>query len=250
DAKETAVDQHPENQDVAAAAQSENKVEDDFFFDLLSFSRNTDRAAEPEQINIDDVAASISSGPAPDSPLPTEAFENKAPVNEEVASAPQKKKKKKSDLVKNDVKISEHNQHAKLIFIISMILLFLPALAVVLAVLALFVIAAAATLLALGVMSVAIVAVVVVGVLLAMVGAAYGAVNLLTGEGFAVVAGQYELGLGVAIAGVTIIVSSLLYSGVTDLVPYVFKKMRQLFMFLAKKVKKLIVWLYKYSTQL
>ena len=102
----------------------------------------------------------------------------------------------------------------------------------------------------LGIMSIAILLVVTLGVLLSFVGVAYGAINLLTGEGFDVVIGQYELGLGTAIAGITIIVSALLYSGVTDLVPFIFKKMGQFFKFLVKKVKKLIVWLYRYSTQL
>ena len=148
------------------------------------------------------------------------------------------------------VRISERNEHAKLIFILSMILLSIPAIAIALAVLVLFALASAATLLILGIMSIAILLVVTLGVLLSFVGVAYGAINLLTGEGFDVVIGQYELGLGTAIAGITIIVSALLYSGVTDLVPFIFKKMGQFFKFLVKKVKKLIVWLYRYSTQL
>ena len=92
--------------------------------------------------------------------------------------------------------------------------------------------------------------IVAVGVVLSLVGAAYGVINMLTAEGLAMVAGQYELGLSLAIAGVTIIVSALLYSGITDLIPYIIKKLGQFFTFLIKKVKKLITWLYKYSTQL
>ena len=115
---------------------------------------------------------------------------------------------------------------------------------------ALFVAAFALTLLLAGVMGLALIAVVGAGVVLSFVGSAYGLISILTEEGFALVAGQYELGLSLAIAGITIIASALLYSGMTDLVPYIVKKLGQFFVYLFKKVKKLIIWLYKYSTQL
>ena len=160
------------------------------------------------------------------------------------------KKKKSEKLVKEGLALSEHNEHAKLIFILSMILLTPIAVVVALCVIALFVAAFALTLLLAGVMGLALIAVVGAGVVLSFVGSAYGLISILTAEGFALVAGQYELGLSLAIAGITIIASALLYSGMTDLVPYIVKKLGQFFVYLFKKVKKLIIWLYKYSTQL
>ena len=161
-----------------------------------------------------------------------------------------KKQKKSEKLVKDGLSISDHNEHAKLIFILCMILFTPLALVVALAVIALFLIVLAFTLLVGGVMGIALIGIVAAGVVLAFVGAAYGLISMLTAEGFALVAGQYELGLSLAIAGVTIILSALLYSGITDLVPFIIKKLGQFFKFLAIKVKKLISWLYKYSTRL
>ena len=183
------------------------------------------------------------------SPLAKES-ENSPSKSAKTNKTPSNKKSAASSLVKQNVKASEHNAHAKLIFIISMILLTPLALLVALAVIALFLAVLFVTLIAGGVMAIVMVGAVAAGVLFSCVGSAYGAINLLTGEGFELVTGQYELGLGLAIAGITIVACALLYSGITDLVPFIFRKCGQLFKFLVKKVRQLIRWLYQYSTQL
>lgn len=226
----------------------------DPYWDVLSFSNDKAKEQPASQKSFEATKFSL----ADSAELKTAKKEAVADGNsaknkteeKETKTKKTKKTKKSLNLVEIGVRISERNEHAKLIFIISMILLAPFALLIALSVLLLFAVAIVATLLATGIMSIAVLGVVVVGVLLSLVGVAYGAINLLTSEGFAVAVGQYELGLGIAIAGITIVVSALLYSGITDLVPFLFKKMGQLFKFLAKKTKKLIVWLYKYSTQL
>ena len=170
-------------------------------------------------------------------------------ANEKKNPIPEKKKTSEK-LVKQGVTFGSHGEHAKLIFVLCMILLAPLAFVVSLAVVLLFAAAFALTLFLGGVFGLGLLGIVAVGVVLSLVGAAYGVINMLTAEGFAMVAGQYELGLSLAIAGVTIIISALLYSGITDLIPYIIKKLGQFFTFLIKKVKKLITWLYKYSTQL
>ncbi len=177
----------------------------------------------------------------------------KSEKNEALEKGEKKKSKKagKSDkLVKEGVVANERNEHAKIIFIVSMILLTPLALVIALAVVILFIVALLLTLLIGGIMGIALTGIVGAGVVLSFVGIAYGTINLLTAEGFALAAGQYELGLGLAIAGITIIISALLYSGMTDLVPFVVKKLGQFFKFLAKQIKRLVKWIYKYSTQL
>lgn len=177
----------------------------------------------------------------------------KSAKNEALEKGEKKKSKKagKSDkLVKEGVVANERNEHAKIIFIVSMILLTPLALVIALAVVILFIAALLLTLLIGGIMGIALTGIVGAGVVLSFVGIAYGTINLLTAEGFALAAGQYELGLGLAIAGITIIISALLYSGMTDLVPFVVKKLGQFFKFLAKQIKRLVKWIYKYSTQL
>ena len=96
-----------------------------------------------------------------------------------------KKQKKSEKLVKDGLSISDHNEHAKLIFILCMILFTPLALVVALAVIALFLIVLAFTLLVGGVMGIALIGIVAAGVVLAFVGAAYGLISMLTAEGFA-----------------------------------------------------------------
>ena len=176
-------------------------------------------------------------------------FESGTPISE--TEHKDVKKRKKSDrLVKEGLSVSDRNEHAKLIFILCMILFAPLALVDALAVIVLFLAVLAVTLLTGGVLGIALIGIVAAGVVLSLIGAAYGLISMLTADGFAVVAGQYELGLSLAIAGITIILSALLYSGITDLIPFIIKKLGQFFKFLAKKAKKLIAWLYKYSTQL
>ena len=67
----------------------------------------------------------------------------------------------------------------------------------------------------------ALVLLVVAGVVLSLTGITYGLIQLVSQEGFALLAGRYELGLGLAIAGVTVVLSALLYSGATGLIPFV-----------------------------
>jgi hypothetical protein len=233
-------------------ANGADDKKEDSFFDILSFSGKNKQEPSAKSEEFEATKFSVTDSAELKLPKQEEPAKDTAVKKEEQTAAPTKapKKKKSFDIVQAGLKITQHSDHAKLIFILCMILLAPIALLVTLAVLLLFLAAGALTVLAAGVMAITVLAVVVIGVIVAMVGIAYGAIILMTGEGFSAVVGQYEMGLGIAIAGITVVVSALLYSGITDLVPYLFKKMGKLFKFLVKKTKNLIVRLYKYSTQL
>ena len=96
----------------------------------------------------------------------------------------------------------------------------------------------------------ALVLLVVAGVVLSLTGITYGLIQLVSQEGFALLAGRYELGLGLAIAGVTVVLSALLYSGATGLIPFVMKKIFCFFRFVFLKLKAQMRRLYEYCTQI
>lgn len=100
-----------------------------------------------------------------------------------------------------------------------------------------------------GAMALLLIALVAVGAILAIVGIVYGIGLILTGDGIEAIAGQYELGIGITITGVTTILSVLLYSGITELVPLLIKKTAVFLRFVAKKLKELVVLIYRRSTK-
>ena len=92
-----------------------------------------------------------------------------------------------------------------------------------------------------GAMALLLIALVAAGTVLAIVGVVYGVGLILTGDGIEALAGQYELGIGITVTGVTTILSVLLYSGITDLVPFLIKKVAVFLRFVFKKLKELAV---------
>ncbi len=206
----------------------------------------------PEFFTEKDKKRTQSDSSTPDKALPAQKRKQDVRPASSDISSPSKKPSRsggQEGLKKEKIAPEEKWSHAHIATVVCMCLLIPAALVAVLAVVAVF--AALFILFALlaGAMSIMLIAVVIAGVVLALVGTTYGAINLLTGSGFALITGQYELGLGLAITGITIIVSALLYSGVTGLVPFLCKKLWIFAKFLSKKLKKLVLWIYKFSTQ-
>ena len=152
--------------------------------------------------------------------------------------------------VKDTVKPKTTSDSAKTIFIVSMCLLAPFALLLVLAIVLLFAFLFTAAILLAGVLALALVILVVAGVVLALTGITYGLIQMVSKSGFSFYAGQYELGLGLAITGITLILASLLYAGATAFVPFIVKQLGRLIKFLAKKIKEFFKKIYRYSTQL
>ncbi len=162
----------------------------------------------------------------------------------------EKKSLKTKLLAKPSISFNERSGSAKAVFIICMCLLAPSALLLGLAVSILFIALFGGCLLFAGIMAILLFVTVLAGVTLALVGVTYGIISLLTTSGFHAIAGQYELGLGIAISGITVIVSALLYSGITGLAPFLFVKVWKLCKFVFKKCKELILFVYKRCTQL
>lgn len=151
-------------------------------------------------------------------------------------------------LVKKSSASKEKTQQEKSLFILAMCLVAPFALILAVLIVAVFLVLFLVCAAVMGAFALALVAIVAAGVLLAVFGITYGVATMITGSGFTAVAGQYELGLGLLIAGVTIIISALLYSGITALVPFVAKKLWKLLTLIFKKLKDLVVGVYKRAT--
>ena len=160
------------------------------------------------------------------------------------------KKKEVGVAVKDQVKPKETSDSAKTLFIVSMCLLAPFALIILIVLFLIFALLFSAALLLAGALALGLVALVVAGVVLALTGITYGLIEMVSKSGFAFYAGQYELGLGLAITGITIILSSLLYTGATTLVPFIIKQLGKLIRFLAGKVKAFFKKIYAYATRL
>ncbi len=142
------------------------------------------------------------------------------------------------------------NTSEKIVFILCMVLLAPLVLTLFTAVFLIFVFSFFLTFAVAGGLVLALVLLVVAGVVLSLTGITYGLIQLVSQEGFALLAGRYELGLGLAIAGVTVVLSALLYSGATGLIPFVMKKIFCFFRFVFLKLKAQMRRLYEYCTQI
>ena len=163
--------------------------------------------------------------------------------------APQKRKKEdKRSIKKDETKASSGS--ARTVFIVCMIILSPIILVLSLAVILLFALVFTAAILIAGILALALIALVVAGVVLALTGITYGLIQMVSKSGFAFYAGQYELGLGLAITGITIILSSLLYAAATNFIPFIVKQLGRLLKFMWKKVKELFKKVYNYSTRI
>ncbi|MBQ9468166.1 MAG: hypothetical protein IJU52_04080 [Clostridia bacterium] len=161
---------------------------------------------------------------------------------------PPKKKKQNLNIVKEEK--NQTSSSAKALFIVCMILSAPFVLIVLTAAFMIFALLFTAAILLAGVLAIALIALVVAGVVLALTGITYGLIEMVSKTGFAFYAGQYELGLGLAITGITIILSSLLYAGATSFVPFLIKQLGRLIRFLWTKLKGLFKKVYDYSTHL
>lgn len=146
--------------------------------------------------------------------------------------------------------VRQRNTSEKVVFILCMVLLTPLVLTLFSAVFLIFVFSFFLAFALAGGLVLALVLLVVAGVVLSLTGITYGLIQLVSQEGFAILAGRYELGLGLAIAGVTVVVSALLYSGATGLIPFVMKKIFCFFRFAFLKLKVQMRRLYEYCTQI
>lgn len=92
----------------------------------------------------------------------------------------------------------------------------------------------------------AMVAVSAVGAILALVGIISGIIQLFSVTPI----GIYEIGMGVAAGGCAMLVAILLYNFAVRLMPFLIKKVWQLFVFVIKKLKKLFNFLRKECAKL
>ena len=172
-----------------------------------------------------------------------------AKADKEKKAEKDKKSKDKIALVDN-VKPRKTSRLSKFVFILSMCLIIPFALLLILSLILIFALIVTAAILIAGVLGLALVVLVVIGVVLALTGIISGLIEIFTKSDFAFYAGLYELGLGLSITGITIVVSSLLYSGASALVPFVSRQLVRLFKFIGRKIKELVKKIYKYSTSL
>lgn len=92
----------------------------------------------------------------------------------------------------------------------------------------------------------ALIAVVCVGTVLSLVGIIYGIIQISS----ALPVGLYEIGVGVAVAGVTMCIGILIYNFAIRLVPIFFKLVWKLFKYVLGRLKELFNYLRKESAKL